>query len=98
MVFFRTNLAPPAGVPKPQACPLNGGTVRGTFTGVEVLQQLTQNIAGGDFDALADALTSNTAYANIHTVPLQGGHEHGLSVGRDPRTDPSRRPRRKARR
>ena len=27
-----------------------------------------QNVQAGDFDALVDALTSNTAYANIHTT------------------------------
>lgn len=81
MVFFCTNLTPPTGVPKPQACPLNGGTVTGTFTGADVLQQLTQNITGGDFDALTDALTSDTAYANIHTVPLQGAANTAFPSG-----------------
>ena len=81
MVFFCTNLTPPAGVPKPPSCPLNSGTVTGTFIGANVLQQLSQNIGGGDFDALVDALTSNTAYANIHTVPLQGATNTAFPAG-----------------
>ena len=31
-----------------------------------------QNVVAGDFDALEDALESNTAYANVHTIPLPG--------------------------
>lgn len=37
MVFFCTNLTPPAGVPQPQACPLRGGTVTGTITALYVV-------------------------------------------------------------
>ncbi len=81
MVFFCTNLTPPAGVPKPQSCPLNSGTVMGEWTGADVLQQTSQNIAGGDFDALADALTFDTAYANIHTVPLAGATNTAFPSG-----------------
>ena len=33
---------------------------------------LGQNVMAGDFDALEDALESNTAYANIHTIPMPG--------------------------
>jgi hypothetical protein len=81
MVFFCTNLAPPAGVRAPQPCPSNSGTVTGTFTGADVLLQVSQNISGGDFDALADALISNTAYANIHTVPLPGATNTAFPSG-----------------
>jgi hypothetical protein len=81
IVFFCTNLTPPTGVPAPQSCPSNSGTVTGMFTGADVLQQLTQNITGGDFDALEDALTSNTAYANIHTVPLTGATNTAFPAG-----------------
>ena len=31
----------------------------------------------GDFDALTDALTSNTAYGNIHTVNFPAGEIRG---------------------
>ena len=73
LVFFCTNLAPPpAPAPKPPACPNdspnNSGTVSGTWTKNDVQAIAGQNVAAGDFDALVDALTSNTAYANIHTT------------------------------
>jgi hypothetical protein len=77
MVFFCTNLAPPAGVPTPPPCTSPDGTFSGTFTGANVLAQPSQNIALGDFDALADALTSNTAYANVHTTNFGAGEIRG---------------------
>jgi len=77
MVFFCTNLTPPVGPPKPQACPLNSGSVSGTFTKDDVLAISGQNVQALDFDALADALTSNTAYANIHTTALGAGEIRG---------------------
>jgi hypothetical protein len=82
MVFFCTNLTPPpAGVPQPQPCPVKSGTVMGEWTGADVLQQTSQNIALHDFDALADALTFDTAYANIHTVPLMGATNTAFPAG-----------------
>jgi len=75
LVFFCTNLAftPPAHTgPTPPTCPGNSGTVKGTWTKDNVQAILTQNVQAGDFDALVDALNSNTAYANVHTVPLPG--------------------------
>jgi hypothetical protein len=77
MVFFCTNLAPPVGPPAPQACPVNSGTVSGTFTKSDVIAISGQNVNALDFDALADALTSNTAYANIHTTALPAGEIRG---------------------
>ena len=75
MVFFCSNLttAPP-GV---QPCPAGGGTVTGTITAANVLAVAGQNITAGDFDALTDALTSNTAYANIHTAAFPAGEIRG---------------------
>ncbi len=67
LVFFCTNQAPPPG-PLPPKCPDNGGTVTGTFVPTSVQAIAGQNVVAGDFDALVDALTSNTAYANIHTT------------------------------
>jgi CHRD domain len=63
LVFFCTNLAPIS-----QACPKNSGTVSGTWTKADVQAIAGQNVAAGDFDALVDALASNTAYANVHTT------------------------------
>jgi len=75
MVFFCTNLGNgPAGT---QTCPANSGTVTGTFTAASVVAIAGQNVAARDFDALEDALTSNTAYANIHTTALPAGEIRG---------------------
>jgi CHRD domain len=77
MVFFCTNLTPPVGPPTPQACPSNSGSVRGTFTKADVVAIGGQNVQAGDFNALVDALESNTAYANIHTTALGAGEIRG---------------------
>jgi len=75
MVFFCTNLGNgPAGT---QTCPANSGTVTGTFTAASVRAIAGQNVNAGDFDALEDALTSNTAYANVHTTTLPAGEIRG---------------------
>ena len=75
MVFFCANIAAaPAGT---QPCPVNSGTVSGTFTSANVLAIATQNVVANDFDALVDALASNTAYANIHTTALPAGEIRG---------------------
>jgi CHRD domain-containing protein len=80
LVFFCTNLTPPAGPPAPPIppkCPLNDGTVTGRWTKADVLAIAGQNVRAGDFDALTDALLSNTAYANIHTTALGAGEIRG---------------------
>jgi hypothetical protein len=80
MVFFCTNLGNgPVGTP---ACPANSGTVSGTLTAASVVAIAGQNVKAGDFDALVDALESNTAYANIHTTALGAGEIRG-QVHRD---------------
>lgn len=77
LVFFCTNLTPPVGPPTPQNCPMNSGTVTGTWTTADVVAIAGQNVQAGDFDALTDALLSNTAYANIHTTALGAGEIRG---------------------
>jgi hypothetical protein len=72
LVFFCTNLTFSGTGPTPQSCPQNSGTVTGTWTKADVQAIPGQNVVAGDFDALEDALESNTAYANIHTIPVQG--------------------------
>jgi hypothetical protein len=53
-------------------------TVTGTITMANVLAVPGQNIlTANDFDALTDAITSNTAYANIHTANFPGGEIRG---------------------
>jgi hypothetical protein len=67
-------VTPPAGV---QACPAGGGTVTGTITAADVQAITTQNVMAGDFDALEDALESNSAYANVHTAAFPAGEIRG---------------------
>jgi hypothetical protein len=75
IVFLCTNLGNgPAGTP---ACPASGGTVTGTVTDASVVAVPGQNVIAGDFDALEDALTSDTAYANIHTKKFPEGEIRG---------------------
>jgi CHRD domain-containing protein len=75
MVFFCSNLGNgPAGTP---ACPLHSGTVSGTFTKESVVAIPAQNVKQLDFNALVEALGSNTAYANIHTTALGAGEIRG---------------------
>lgn len=82
LVYFCTNLSFVGHTgPAPQSCPKNSGTVTGTFKAANVQAILTQNVAAGDFDALEDALKSNTAYANIHTVPVSGATNTAFPAG-----------------
>jgi hypothetical protein len=76
MVFFCANppIVPPVGT---QTCPDHSGTVTGTFTSASVVAIAGQNVTAGDFNALVEALTSNTAYANIHTTALPAGEIRG---------------------
>jgi CHRD domain len=78
LVFFCTNLSF-AGMtgPTPPACPLNSGTVKGTLTAENVQAISDQNVNAGDFGALVAALTSNTAYANVHSTGLPNGELRG---------------------
>ena len=78
LVFFCTNSLPFTGTgPTPPSCPLNSGTVSGTWTGANVQAIAGQNVNAGDFNALVNALTSNTAYANVHQTTYPGGEIRG---------------------
>jgi hypothetical protein len=75
LVFFCTNLNnAPAGTP---ACPESAGTVSGTIHPADVRAIPGQNVVVGNFDALEDALTSDTAYGNIHTNAFMAGEIRG---------------------
>jgi hypothetical protein len=75
MVFFCTNLGNgPAGTP---ACPNPSGTVTGTLTPTSVIAVPGQNIPAGSFDALTNALLSESAYGNIHTENFKAGEIRG---------------------
>jgi hypothetical protein len=84
VVFFCSNAT---GAPTPNTCPVNGGTVTGTLTASDVLSVPGQNISAGDFDAIEDALESNTAYANIHTANFPAGEIRGQVHGGGDRDD-----------
>jgi hypothetical protein len=74
MVYFCSNLGNgPAGT---QACPASG-TVTGTITAAGVVGPAAQNVTPGDFDAISDALESNTAYGNSHTMKFPAGEIRG---------------------
>lgn len=78
-VFLCTNLGNgPAGTP---SCPSAGGTVTGTVGPAGVVAVPGQNIQAGDFNAVVDALTSNTAYANVHTSKFPAGEIRGQVRG-----------------
>ena len=66
--------SPTAGTP---TCPATGGTVTGTLTAASVIGPTPQNVTPGDFDAITDALNSNTAYANVHTAKFPVGEIRG---------------------
>ena len=66
----------PAGSPAHQTCPASG-TVTGTLTAADVQKIAGQNVPAGDFDALEDVLTSNTAYVNVHTTNFGAGEIRG---------------------
>jgi hypothetical protein len=75
MVFFCSNLGNgPAGTP---ACPAGGGTVTGTVVAAGVVGPAGQGVTAGNFDAVVEALDSNTAYANIHTTKFPAGEIRG---------------------
>jgi hypothetical protein len=67
LVFFCTSLTF-SGTGKPPACPTHSGTVSGTWTKANVQAITSQNVTAGDFNALLEALGSDTAYANVHTT------------------------------
>jgi CHRD domain len=79
MVFFCSNLASPP--PGTQLCP-NSGTISGMFTGGSVIGPVAQHVTIGDFNALAQAILTKTAYANIHTTNFPAGEIRG-QVHRD---------------
>ena len=47
------------------------------WTASSVVAVPGQNVTAGDFDALTDALTSDTAYANVHTMNFKAGEIRG---------------------
>jgi len=66
-----STITPTCTAPSPTA------TVKGTITPDNVLAVPGQNVTAKDFDAITDAITSHTAYANIHTATFPGGEIRG---------------------
>jgi len=77
MVWLFQSAAKPSPTPGTPTCPAGGGTVTGTLTPANVVAIGTQNVTAGDFDALRDALASDTAYVNVHTVNFPAGEIRG---------------------
>ena len=78
VLYFCTNLTPPAGVPLPPACP-NGAvnTVSGTLTAANVVAVTSQGIASGEFAEVIRAMRAGYAYANVHSLTYAGGEIRG---------------------
>jgi CHRD domain len=77
MAWLCQSATKPSPTPGTPTCPAGGGTVSGTLTAANVVALSGQNVTAGDFDALTDALASNTAYANVHTVNFPAGEIRG---------------------
>ena len=70
-VFLCSNLGNgPAGT---QPCPVNGGTISGTFGATDVIGPASQGIAAGEYDELLRAIRAGATYVNIHTAQFPGG-------------------------
>ncbi len=81
-VFFCATppIVPPAGT---QPCPLNAGTITGTFKAADVVGPNNQGVAPGDFDGLLRAIRTGNTYANIHSVRSPGGEIRAqINVGK----------------
>jgi hypothetical protein len=75
VLFLCTNLAPPSGVPTPQACPDAPATITGTLTAANVIPLPDQGIDPGaaGFAEMIEAIRVDAAYANVHTTVHPGG-------------------------
>jgi hypothetical protein len=79
VLFLCTNLAPPAGVPLPQACPPAPATITGTLTAADVIARPTQGIDGSaaGLTEMIKAMRAGAAYANVHTATFPSGEIRG---------------------
>src|SRR2546425_10365783 len=79
VLFLCTNLAPPDGVPTPQACPDAPATITGTLTKADVIARSAQGIdpdAAG-FAEMLEAIRADAAYVNVHTTIYPTGEIRG---------------------
>ena len=79
VLFLCTNLAPPVGVPTPQACPAAPATITGTLTAADVIPRPAQGIDPGaaGLAEMLKAIRAGAAYANVHTTVYPGGEIRG---------------------
>jgi len=77
IVFFCASAGTPAPAGTANCGGGTSGTVTGTITAANIIGPTPQNIAPGDFNALVEALESNTAYGNIHTTKFPAGEIRG---------------------
>ncbi|MEO8136906.1 MAG: CHRD domain-containing protein [Betaproteobacteria bacterium] len=86
VLYLCSNLAAPAGVPLPQACPTSEGILTGTLTAANIVAQAGQGIAAGDagFAAILKAIQDGSTYANIHTSGFPSGEIRGGIRARGP--------------
>jgi CHRD domain len=91
VLFLCTNLTPPVGPPKPQACPLaSPATITGTLTVDDIIaspvvggQGIDTGAAG--FAEMVKAITTGSAYVNVHTTNHPSGELRGhLGRPREP--------------
>jgi CHRD domain-containing protein len=86
VLFLCTNLAPPANVPAPPACPqapVGGATakVTGTLTSANLISPTStpQGLDAGSagFAEVVAAIRNGAAYANVHTDQFKSGEIRG---------------------
>jgi len=77
MAWLCQSAAKPSPTTGTPTCPATSGTVTGTLTAASVIGPTLQNVMPSDFDAVTDALNSNTAYANVHTAKFPAGEIRG---------------------
>lgn len=83
VLFLCTNLTPPVGPPKPQACPLSSpATIPGTLTEADVIASPVVGGQGIDpaaagFAEMVKAITTGSAYVNVHTTNHPSGEIRG---------------------
>jgi CHRD domain-containing protein len=92
VLFLCTNLTPPVGPPKPQACPTaSPATITGTLTESDVIASPVMGGQGIDsgaegFTEMVKAIRTGSAYVNVHTI----NHPSGEIRGRLGRPGPMR--------
>jgi len=75
--YLCTNLAPPAGVPAPQACPAPPAEISGVITAADVLGPTGQGIPAAAFAEVVSHIRDGNSYANVHSSVAPGGEIRG---------------------